>query len=206
MFEKHSLIKSDPATTFKNEKLSTSKNLQSTNNFSNNSEINVKTTVYNDSSSVKSVYNIITPSQTISCASLKNDANEKINDLKNLMPEKIVQNMLIPPLITSNSSLPTKKASEDNTQKDVIKTDNLVIDKKVHKLKFLKNLCVSGISEIPTSKPPPCICEYCVYTDNLPVEQSVAINSVPPINGLLYTKQYYTNINSKVYASNTTLS
>lgn len=206
MFEKHSLIKSDPATNFKNEKLSTSKNLQSTNNFSNNSQINVKTAVYNDSPSVKSVYNIITPSQTISCASLKNDANEKINDLKKPMPEKIIQNMLIPPLITSNSSLPTKKASEDNTQKDVIKTDNLVIDKKVHKLQFLKNLCVSGISEIPSSKPPPCICEYCVYTDNLPVEQSVAINSFPPINGLLYTKQYYPNINSKVYASNTTLS
>lgn len=94
----------------------------------------------------------------------------------------------------------TKSYHKNNVQNCTSKTKNNVkLPEKVNLLDFLNKLYLNGIKNIPTTKPTPCICKYCIYVDNLPLEQSVVQNQFKSNDqfGL-----HYKGFHSKMYSSN----
>lgn len=115
-----------------------------------------------------------------------------------------ISNMPTPSTLKSVSSLPIttsvdsvmpvtipKSVSYKSPQKDMFKPP---IREQIFNL--LKIQCLKGISEIPTVKPPPCICEYCKHVDNLTIEKSALYNKCTKFinNKNLHTDMYSSDV------------
>lgn len=95
----------------------------------------------------------------------------------------------------------SKSDHKDNVQNYISETKNSVtLPEKVNLFDFLNTLYLNGIKDIPTTKPPPCICKYCIYVDNLPLEQSVVQNQFTSNNQfglqdkILHSEMYSSNL------------
>lgn len=86
-----------------------------------------------------------------------------------------------------------KNISINNVGNNISKLENLIMfSKKKDLLNLLKNCCFNGISKIPTSKPYPCSCKYCLYVSKLPKDQW-AVNNL-----FISDSSNLTNCNSNV--------
>lgn len=79
--------------------------------------------------------------------------------------------------------------------------------KKEKLFHLLKNCCLDGISKIPTSKPYPCSCKYCLYVSYLPKDQW-AVNNLftSDSSNLTYCNSKDKPTSSNMYVSEITVS
>jgi hypothetical protein len=127
-------------------------------------------------------------SRTFTCTFTKNVSvtisNRPTSTLKSVSSIPITTSIDSATPVTISDSVFNK-----NPQKDMFKSP---IREQIFNL--LKVQCLKGISEIPTVKPTPCICQYCKHVDNLTLEKSALYNkSMKFMNNI--------NLNTDMYSS-----
>lgn len=94
----------------------------------------------------------------------------------------------------------SKSDHKDIVHNCILETkNNVTLPGKVNLLDFLNTLYVNGIKDIPITKPPPCVCKYCIYVDNLPLEHSVVQNQFTSNNQFDFQDK---RLHSEMYSSN----
>lgn len=78
------------------------------------------------------------------------------------------------PIPAQCSNTSTIKIAEGNTIKLMSKTETMIMLEKRNQLfDLLKTLYLNDTSKMPKTKPPHCVCHYCITVDNLPKEQTL---------------------------------
>lgn len=140
--------------------------------------------------------------QTLACTSIKNDSgvasvstpSESIpmSVTISITPTSIPKIDSCTPISTTIvSGVPEESVSTKSGPNNVYK-----VSLREQILNLLKVHCSNGISEVPTSKPPRCICQYCKHVDNLPMDKSAINNKFTQFknNENLHTDMYSSDL------------
>lgn len=118
------------------------------------------------------------------------------------------ENIASEPAKVSNTSTSTKNISTHSNSENIIsKLDKLLsLSKRSQLLEISIKLCSNGILEVPTTKPSRCICMYCKYVNNIPVEHSAVHYFIPNNSNLKHKTPKNKILHRDMYSSNITVS
>lgn len=132
------------------------------------------------STTIISIPESISAQTPLMCASTKNISSIVVSTSSESIPSMPINNSITTTSNTKSvSSIPITtivcdmpvSAPLESVQKDMLETS-----RREQILNLLQIHCLNSISEVPTTKPPSCICQYCKHVDNLPVGKSALNN------------------------------